>query len=93
MALVWIVVMVVSVYFKWNHVLLGLIALFVLNIAWQVDKFKQGFVEYTRWVKADNEAAMAEYHQELPTFQAGTTHSWQKNDDGSWTFFPVTKES
>jgi hypothetical protein len=93
MALVWMVLIVVSVYFHWTNALLAMIALFVLNIAWQIDKFKQGFVEYTRWVKADNEAAMEEYHSTLPTFQAGTTHSWQKNDDGSWTFFPVTKES
>jgi hypothetical protein len=93
MALVWIVVMVVSVYFKWTHVVLAMIALFALNIAWQLDRFKQGFIEYTHWVKADNDAAMAEYQNDAPSFQSAMTHSWHKNDDGSWTFFPVTKES
>jgi hypothetical protein len=92
-ALMALVAMAICLYLGATDALLAMIAVFMLDIAAQIGKFRTSFDGYARWVREDTDRIMSDSSDETPNFSASQDWSWHKREDGSWLVYPVTKES
>jgi hypothetical protein len=92
-ALMALAAMGICLYLGATDALLAMIAVFMLDIAAQLGKFRTSFDGYARWVREDTDRIMTDASEETPTFEASAQWNWHKREDGSWLVYPVTKES